>query len=148
MTRVNISLYIYCNHPYVCLTTCKSHSSIMNTTYKIHYYIIGNLQIKSYTVIPTYRFFSRKTSKRPGRHLTNLPQFYTATNQIAALASRLHSFSVSFHTSQYSPLLTISLLFLYTLSLDDYYQSWEPLFSCLRTTAIYGILMLESHHYI
>ena len=30
----------------------------------------------------------------------------------------------------------------------DYYHAWEPLFSHLRATAIYGIITLESHHYI
>ena len=31
---------------------------------------------------------------------------------------------------------------------SDYYHAWEPLFSHLRATAIYGIITLESHHYI
>ena len=32
--------------------------------------------------------------------------------------------------------------------MHDYYHAWEPLFSHLRATAIYGIITLESHHYI
>ena len=37
---------------------------------------------------------------------------------------------------------------IFNINIIDYYHAWEPLFSHLRATAIYGIITLESHHYI